>query len=76
MVLPWVLLEYSCVYLVRTLLLGTRSLGSNFDLISTAVLDLVHDCISQSAVLAQGVWCTRQPSQADAWLTVSLGELR
>jgi hypothetical protein len=45
-------------------LLGTRSLGSNFDLYINSV------------VLARGVWCTRQPSQADAWLTVRLGELR
>jgi hypothetical protein len=45
-------------------LLGTRSLGSNFDLSVT------------SAVLIQGVRCTRQPSQANAWLTVRLGELR
>jgi hypothetical protein len=52
---------YTAVFIY---LLGTRSLGSNFDL------------YAKNAVLAQGVWCTRQPSRANAWLTVRLGELR
>jgi hypothetical protein len=71
--------SYLCIIVITLRLLtgevgrqveGTRSLGSNFDLQVRAAE------YTQSAVLAQGVWCTRQPSQADAWLTVRLGELR